>query len=222
MEILNTKGGNKRNAFSSVEETVAEDGTPDETITTKREKKAKKDKLEEDDHNDASLSDDNPPFANRMEKRKKRKALDKERHHSGGSQVVGSQVVEIPRARNSSEGHAASQSPLSSAGLPDIHVAVFSDLCSADSLVREAAAETLVKELREVQKAHEKLREKGVDEGGLQLEAEKDDGLNNCASSLRYAIRRLIRGVSSSREVCMVLFLSLFLKSYSSSHHFVG
>lgn len=40
--------------------------------------------------------------------------------------------------------------------------------------------------------------------GGSKLEAEKDDGLNNCAPSLRYAVRRLIRGVSSSREVCVI------------------
>ena len=42
-------------------------------------------------------------------------------------------------------------------------------------------------------------------EGGLKLEAEKDDGLDNCAPSVRYAVRRLIRGVSSSREVCYIL-----------------
>lgn len=38
-------------------------------------------------------------------------------------------------------------------------------------------------------------------EGGHKSEAEKDDGLNNCAPSLRYAVQRLIPGVSSSREV---------------------
>ncbi|KAM3296168.1 hypothetical protein ACQJBY_038484 [Aegilops geniculata] len=32
------------------------------------------------------------------------------------------------------------------------------------------------------------------------MEAEKEDGLDNCAPAVRYAIRRLIRGISSSRE----------------------
>ncbi|GJW37735.1 hypothetical protein Tco_0060655 [Tanacetum coccineum] len=34
----------------------------------------------------------------------------------------------------------------------------------------------------------------------IKEEAEKGDGLNKCAPSVRYAVRRLIRGVSSSRE----------------------
>ncbi|KAF5936948.1 hypothetical protein HYC85_024454 [Camellia sinensis] len=89
---------------------------------------------------------------------------------------------------------------LASSGLPEFHVSVFKDLASADSTVREAAVEALVTELQEVQSMYDKLERKDVAEGGLQLEAEKDDGLNNCAPSLRYAVRRLIRGVSSSRE----------------------
>lgn len=203
MEVPNKKGSKKRNSSCVEEKIVAEDGTPVETIVSKRKKKAKKEKIEEvDDQDGASPPPDNPPSVNRMEKRKHRREFDKERHHAG------SQHVEIPKARSLSEGRVASQSSMAPTGLPDIHVAVFSDLSSSDSSVREAAAETLVKELLQVQEAHEKLREKGVDEGGLQLEAEKDDGLKNCASSLRYAIRRLIRGVSSSREVCFALLYS--------------
>jgi DNA polymerase phi len=86
---------------------------------------------------------------------------------------------------------------------------VFRDLASPEASVREAAAEALVAELREVQKAHEKGARKGDKEaadrdGSSQMEAEKDDGLENCAPSVRYAIRRLIRGISSSREVEML------------------
>ena len=64
--------------------------------------------------------------------------------------------------------------------------------------------------IKEVQKAYERLENKDVSEGGLKLEAEKDDGLNQCAPSLRYAVRRLIRGVSSSREVCLINFSFLY------------
>ncbi|XP_075096234.1 pentatricopeptide repeat-containing protein At4g13650-like [Nicotiana tabacum] len=39
-----------------------------------------------------------------------------------------------------------------------------------------------------------------VVDGQLKLEAEKDDELNNCAPGLGYAVQRLIRGLSSSRE----------------------
>ena len=72
--------------------------------------------------------------------------------------------------------------------------------------MREAAAEALVAELKVVQKAYEKgvrkgEKEAGAGDGPTQMEAEKDDGLENCAPSVRYAIRRLIRGISSSREV---------------------
>ncbi|KAI7986367.1 hypothetical protein LOK49_LG14G01210 [Camellia lanceoleosa] len=52
---------------------------------------------------------------------------------------------------------------------------------------------------------YDKLERKDVVDGGLQLEAEKDDGLNNYAPSLRYAVRRLICGVSSSRENIFVV-----------------
>ncbi|KAL2537188.1 DNA polymerase V family [Forsythia ovata] len=77
---------------------------------------------------------------------------------------------------------------------------VYDDLAAVDASVREAAAEALVTELVEVQNVYDMLEDKQLVEGALKLEAEKDDGLNSCAPSLRYAVRRLIRGVSSSRE----------------------
>jgi DNA polymerase phi len=85
--------------------------------------------------------------------------------------------------------------------LPKFHIGVFKDLASVDVSVREGAVERLVTELQEVQKAYEVTENKEVVEGGLKLEAEKDDGLNDCAPSVRYAVRRLVRGASSSREV---------------------
>ncbi|KAK6156746.1 hypothetical protein DH2020_010994 [Rehmannia glutinosa] len=84
--------------------------------------------------------------------------------------------------------------------LPEFHIGVFKDLAAADASIREEAAKALVVELREVQNAYDKLENKDEVEDKSKLEAEKDDGLNNCAPSVRYAVRRLIRGVSSSRE----------------------
>ncbi|CAL9079455.1 unnamed protein product [Musa textilis] len=134
---------------------------------------------------------------NIMERRKKRKELDKARHRLDCEK-------EQPKAKMPSEGAPLADTPsvpsMAAANQPGLHVNVFRDLASADSSVREAAAESLVVELSEVQKAYEKQRGKGEEDGTLQLEAEKDDGLEDCAPSLRYAIRRLIRGVSSSRE----------------------
>lgn len=88
--------------------------------------------------------------------------------------------------------------------MPEFHIGVFKDLAAASESAREAAAKQMVTELKAVQNAYDS-REKESGEGGLKLEAEKDDGLDNCAPSVRYAVRRLIRGVSSSREVCYIL-----------------
>lgn len=54
-------------------------------------------------------------------------------------------------------------------------------------------------ELRENQNAYDKLVDETVVKS--KLEVEKDNEWDNYASSLRYTIRRLINGVSSSR-VC--------------------
>lgn len=128
-----------------------------------------------------------------MERRKKRKALDKERRRSTTSSATQEKEKEKPIQDV--------VSVPSSSQLPEFHISVFKDLASVEASTREMAALKLVMELREVQKAYEKSDKMEVEQGGgLQLEAEKDDGLKNCAPSLRYAIRRLIRGVSSSRE----------------------
>lgn len=77
----------------------------------------------------------------------------------------------------------------------------FRDLASPEASVREAAAISLVTRLQEIQKQYKMLPDKESVDGGLMLEAQKNDGLDNCAPHLRYALGRLIRGVSSSREV---------------------
>ncbi|XP_074344144.1 rDNA transcriptional regulator pol5 [Apium graveolens] len=126
-----------------------------------------------------------------MERKKKRKALAKEKHKSlkpicGNTQDL---IVLMEESDGGEDGDN---------GLPELHLGVFKDLGSGDAGVRVAAAERLVRELKEVQKVFEKSG--GENGDGLMLEAEKDDGLNGCAPSVRYAVRRLIRGVSSSRE----------------------
>uniref|UniRef100_A0A0D6QZH6 DNA polymerase V n=1 Tax=Araucaria cunninghamii TaxID=56994 RepID=A0A0D6QZH6_ARACU len=78
---------------------------------------------------------------------------------------------------------------------PELHMDTFRELSSLDAGVRKAAALTLVKELLVIQSVYE---QSGMEEG-VQMEAAKDDCLRNCAPSLRYALRRLIRGTSSSR-----------------------
>ncbi|XP_050209796.1 uncharacterized protein LOC126660371 [Mercurialis annua] len=132
-----------------------------------------------------------------MERKKERKALDKKKHRVALDSKPKPVVVDVDMKVNEISVENAGSS---SSGLPEFHIGVFKDLASADVSVREAAVERLVSELREVQKAYEMVDNKELIEGGLKLEAEKDDGLNNCAPSLRYAVRRLIRGASSSRE----------------------
>ncbi|KAL5142670.1 hypothetical protein HKD37_09G025807 [Glycine soja] len=84
----------------------------------------------------------------------------------------------------------------------EFHIGVFKDLAAASKSVREAVAKQMVMELKVVQNAYDS-HEKESGEGGL--EAEKDDGLDNCASSVRYVVCRVIHGVSLSREVCYIL-----------------
>ncbi|XP_078169709.1 uncharacterized protein LOC144564074 [Carex rostrata] len=147
-----------------------------------------------------------------MEKRKARKALDKERRRlaSEGKQQAESKLestTEAPKEESESkqvkqESKEAGTSVTStSLAQPGLHLDLFSGLSSQESSVREEATEQLVRELRDVQRSYE---ESNGENGGagevVNMEAKKDDGMENCAPSLRYAIRRFIRGVSSSRE----------------------
>ncbi|RZB63310.1 rDNA transcriptional regulator pol5-like [Glycine soja] len=135
------------------------------------------------------------PSVKPMERKKKRKALDKERRRTT-SQTEPEHAASEPKPAPPS-----TDSPSSSGGvMPEFHIGVFKDLAAASESAREAAAKQMVTELKAVQNAYDSREEKESGEGGLKLEAEKDDGLDNCASSVRYAVRRLIRGVSSSRE----------------------
>ncbi|KAM1457051.1 hypothetical protein ACFX13_035136 [Malus domestica] len=179
--------GSKKRSSTSMEATadaVADDGGFSNL------KKSKKGKTKQETTEASAPSSSTAPTAVKpMERQKKRKALDKVRRlHTEETKPKEPKTMEVPASSSTS------------GVLPEFHVGVFKDLSSADGSVREAAAEALAMELVAVQRAYDGLEHKELVEGGVKLDAEKDDGLNDCAPSLRYAVRRLIRGVSSSRE----------------------
>ena len=84
---------------------------------------------------------------------------------------------------------------------PELHMDVFRNLSSTNAKIRAAATLTLVQEMQEVQMVYEQSGIEGNDDGYLKLEATKDACLKNCAPTMKYAIRRLICGISSSRAL---------------------
>ncbi|KAE8687709.1 transcription factor GTE7-like [Hibiscus syriacus] len=193
-------GSKKRSTKSEVEVLEGQtDLAMDDTVSVSSGKKIKMGNRKDAEMGDgvassSSVADSIKP----MERKKKRKQIDKERRRSilETEEPQPKQLIVESKGNDAPEPVASSSTSI----LPEFHISVFKDLASADSSVREAAVETMVTELQEVQKAYDRLENKDLVEGGLKLEAQKDDGLDNCASSLRYAVRRLIRGVSSSRE----------------------
>lgn len=200
--------GSKKRSSETMEVEEGQLDTPTNEVVSNSNDKVKK-KMKKQKGNDESLENEEagtssvPDSVKPMERRKKRKALDKERRYAASENEESKPKKMDVQVQASTMVESSSGS-----GLPEFHIGVFKDLASSDSSVREAAAEALVTELQEVQKAYDRLENKDLIEGGLKLEAEKDDGLNQCAPSLRYAVRRLIRGVSSSREVCF--FINFF------------
>ncbi|XVF01463.1 hypothetical protein REPUB_Repub04eG0091400 [Reevesia pubescens] len=193
-------GSKKRSTNSEVDVVDAQtDLAKDNTVSMPSNKKIKMDKKTNAEMGDGVAAPSSVPTSIKpMERMKKRKQIDKERRRS----VLENEETQ-PRQMNVESKGNDTREPVASSStssLPEFHISVFKDLASADSSVREAAVGTMVTELQEVQKAYDRLENKDLVEGGLKLEAQKDDGLDNCASSLRYAVRRLIRGVSSSRE----------------------
>ncbi|KAJ6409384.1 hypothetical protein OIU84_008977 [Salix udensis] len=190
------------NTNTNTEDANIEDTDNDNTSSNLNRKKMKKDKNKETETPDgdaskaglSSISSSMKP----MERRKKRKALDKERQHAAlENKEVKTKKMDVDSKVTENKEHTGASSR---GTLPKFHIGVFKDLASVDVSVREGAVERLVTELQEVQKAYEVTENKEVVEGELKLEAEKDDGLNDCAPSVRYTMRRLVRGASSSRE----------------------
>ncbi|GLT70330.1 hypothetical protein SLA2020_424240 [Shorea laevis] len=195
--------GTKKRSSNSMEEVaegqeeVAADNAVSKPLKKKTKKGSKKDE-EMMDGDGAAAPSSLPSSVKPMERQKKRKALDKERRRSALENKE-SEHKQMPVESKAGNVQARVASTSTSV-LPEFHISVFQDLASADASVREAAVERLVGELQAVQKAYDRLDNKSLVEDGTKLEAEKDDGLNKCAPSLRYAVRRLIRGISSSRE----------------------
>ncbi|KAG0454807.1 hypothetical protein HPP92_024099 [Vanilla planifolia] len=186
--------GSKKRQYSAIKESNT--GVEKQIDTAKSDIQVHEDKRNGDK---SSITSDviNQKSMVPMERKKKRKEIDKKRHRNESESKGSSET------KDSCENAALTSTKLSyspPSALPGFHIDVFRNLASANSSVREAAAEALVTELIEVQKAYELMGKKSEEVGNVQLEADKDDGLKECAPSLRYAIRRLIRGVSSSRE----------------------
>ncbi|XP_051146638.1 rDNA transcriptional regulator pol5 [Andrographis paniculata] len=183
--------------------------------SSKKMKKEKRVNIVEssDDEDDGKSSE-----MHHMENTKRRRMLNKARQQAKALRnpsVPSKLEVEFKSGGDEVARTSGGGNPL----LPEFHIGVFKDLAVADASIRKAAANSLVTELKEVQSAYDKLENKDDVEDKSKLEAEKDDGLNNLAPSLRYALRRLIRGVSSSRECArqgFALGLSILVGSVSS------
>ncbi|KAF8118445.1 hypothetical protein N665_0005s0203 [Sinapis alba] len=189
--------GSKKRSSADLSSEDVEKNSHTDSFTKKKNKKSKRDKMNADDDTDAA-----PPgvasSGKNMELHKKRKASDKERKRAAALENDDGEPkppVAVLVSDSNSDAAAASSS-----SLPELPLSYFRDLASPEASVREAAASSLVTRLQEIQKQYEVLPDKESVDGGLMLEAEKNDGLDNCAPHLRYALRRLIRGVSSSRE----------------------
>ncbi|CAN0898649.1 rDNA transcriptional regulator pol5 [Linum grandiflorum] len=205
---------NKRNSDSveKVEEAVEGETQLANPIKKKLKKDNKSKGIGNVDATALSETDSVKP----MERKKLRKEFDKVRHH--GTEKNGQEKPKPMDVDSKVDETKMGQMVASSSkGLPEFHIDVFKDLASADASVREAGVGRLVSELLKVQNAYE--GNKDLYESGLKLEADKDDGLNDAAPSVRYAIRRLIRGASSSRECARqgyALGLSLLVCTISS------
>jgi len=213
--------GSKKKVASFMEEEVeVAEGTEVNGLGEKmnsKKKMKKKRKMKSDDGQTEEGSDapstPSPSSTKPMERKKKRKMLDKDRHRVASESKEKSPKQETSQVKMEEDEGVSSNSN----GLPAFHVSVFSDLASVDASKREAAAERLAMELLEVQKAYDEVGNREAFQSGFQLEAAKDDGLDDCAPSVRYAVRRLVRGVSSSREVFLISLFYFYLCQCSSA-----
>lgn len=75
------------------------------------------------------------------------------------------------------------------------------DLASIDPTVRQNASQTLIRVLADFQKDHESSLESRSDDADDNHLADTEEELDAlCAADVSYAIRRLIRGLPSSRQ----------------------
>lgn len=211
--------GSKKRSIDDSTEVVEKNNLTDASIVMK--KKSKTDKMNTDT---AAAAPGAASSGKDMEKRKKRKATDKERKRAAvlekNDGVQASRPNPRPVVVNSNPDEADDESMPAAAASSSLPLIYFTDLASSDASVREAAAESLLLRLQEIQNLYEMSPDKESVDGGLMLEAEKNDGLDTCAPHLRYALRRLIRGVSSSREVSLLLVHFLYIKTHAFSSNY--
>jgi DNA polymerase phi len=148
-----------------------------------------------------------------METHKKSKAFDKKRRSDKLKSKSKSEPIDLDSEPTASDSKPAADSTSGSGGdsPPEFHIGVFKDLAVVNESARSAAAKQMVTELKAIQNAYGGVQEMEIGDGGFKLEAEKNDGLDECAPSVRYAVRRLIRGVSSSREVCFCVLFGSYI-----------
>ncbi|XP_010546365.1 PREDICTED: DNA polymerase V-like [Tarenaya hassleriana] len=215
--------GKKRSGGESSDE--VENNSLANVPAKKKPKNGRRKTGERSDSGDANSQAAAPPgvasYAKDMEKKKKRKALDKGRKRTAlEKEGIAPQAGAVVLNSKSDENGKSVASPSSSTGgLPDLPLNYFRELASADISVRKTAAESLVLRLQDIQTQYETLPDKDSVSDGLMLEAERNDGLDDCAPHLRYTLRRLIRGVSSSRECArqgFALGLTLLVGAISS------
>lgn len=207
--------GSKKRSNSESSEEVEKNQTDDGFMKKKKSKTDSMKNVVNADDTGTAAATGAASSGKDMEKKKKRKASDKERKRAAlenDDEASRPKPVVTDSKSNDPETSIAAASSSSSSSLPELPLNYFRDLASSDASVREAAAESVVLRLQEIQKQYEMLPDKESVDGGLMLEAEKNDGLDNCAPQLRYALRRLIRGVSSSREVSLLLAQFLYPK----------
>lgn len=90
------------------------------------------------------------------------------------------------------------------------------DLASIDPTVRQNASQTLIRVLADFQKDHESSLESRSDDDDHHLADTEEELDALCAADVSYAIRRLIRGLPSSRQGARQGF-SLALTEVNSS-----
>ncbi|CAM6089353.1 unnamed protein product [Calypogeia fissa] len=137
----------------------------------------------------------------RREKRQEKNEKQKQKMGNLNKNVKGKQTV----ASKAQEEPSSDIRVKVAASVPEpVGMQIYWNLSNVDASVREAASVALVKELIGAQKDYEDRglgQEEKAAEAVILGEAKvEEDGLKDCAPAVQYALRRLVRGVASSRE----------------------
>ncbi|KAL3690685.1 hypothetical protein R1sor_004336 [Riccia sorocarpa] len=121
----------------------------------------------------------------------------------GPTKVRGDETPAMPSAASPSAPNGLNASMDEGVVPEPVGMQIYWNLSSVQANVREAASLALVKELIAAQKDYE-ARGLGKDDRAAEAlpqgEGKVEEGLHDCSPSVQYALRRLVRGVASSRE----------------------